>query len=234
MIYWWKIKLLLFIIKFLKISPEWPNLLRGPKWHWTCWYQVSLVPDSHFWPQTRVGHSEEILRKVSEGCSLMWKGERGVQNDPPYFRGPKWDCPWTLRVILNPFPLSAVSFGNFSEEFLTMTHPTLGVQNGIGPVGIKFPMALRVILDPPFLFLQWATAFRNFSEDFPRMTPKGAFICLNLPIGSQVLGRASSMSPDLYRWPHHWIEHEKLPQNEPSYAWIRTLVTKLWRGLLPC
>ena len=167
MIYWWKIKLLLFIIKFLKIFPEWPNLLRGPKWHWTCWYQVSLVPDSHFWPQTRVGHSEEILRKVSEGCSLMWKGERGVQNDPPYFRGPKWDCPWTLRVILNPFPLSAVSFGNFSEEFLTMTHPTLGVQNG--PVG-KFPMALRVILDPPFLFLQWATAFRNFSEDFPRMT----------------------------------------------------------------
>ena len=36
------------------------------------------------------------------------------------------------------------------------------------------------------------------------------------------------------QWPHHWIGLEKLPQKDPSYAWICPLVPKLWRGLLPC
>ena len=50
------------------------------------------------------------------------------------------------------------------------------------------------------------------------------------------LGRSSSMSDS------NWfvqlisplVRHEKLPQNEPSYAWSCPLVSKLWGGLLPC
>ena len=33
--------------------------------------------------------------------------------------------------------------------------------------------------------------------------------------------------------PHHWIGHEKLPQNDPSYVIICPVVPKLWKGLLP-
>ena len=36
------------------------------------------------------------------------------------------------------------------------------------------------------------------------------------------------------QWPYHWIGHEKLPQNDPSYATFCPLVPKLWKGLLPC
>ena len=36
------------------------------------------------------------------------------------------------------------------------------------------------------------------------------------------------------QWPHQWIGHEKLPQNDPSYATFQPLVPKLWIGLLPC
>ena len=35
--------------------------------------------------------------------------------------------------------------------------------------------------------------------------------------------RSSSLSADLYSWTHHWIGHEKLPQNESSYALIHPL-----------
>ena len=36
------------------------------------------------------------------------------------------------------------------------------------------------------------------------------------------------------QWPHHWIGHEKLPKNDPSYAKICPLVPKLWKCLLLC
>ena len=143
-----------------------------------------------------------------------------------------------------------------------MTNPTWGVQIGIGPVGMKCPWALKVILDPSFPFPRWATALRN-SEDFPRHS-----------IWTQVMERSSSMSADLYsdliiglgmkiypkmtphipqstyrfqrygkvffhvswfvQWPHHWIRHEKLPNIDPSYALFHALVSKLHKGLLPC
>ena len=35
-------------------------------------------------------------------------------------------------------------------------------------------------------------------------------------------------------WPHHWIGHEKLPQNDPSYVLFHALVPKLHEGCLQC
>ena len=86
---------------------------------------------------------------------------------------------------------------------------------------VVFPVSWFVQLNSP---LDWAW----------KTTPKWVLICLNPSIGSQVMGRFSSMTDDLYSWPYHWIGHGKLSQNEPSYALIHPLVPKLWGGLLPC
>ena len=72
-------------------------------------------------------------------------------------------------------------------------------------------------------------------KKYPKMSPhmlQSAHWFQNY--GPDQIVLTSSMSADFVQWPHHWIGHEKLPQNDPSYATICSLVPKLWKGLLPC
>ena len=67
-------------------------------------------------------------------------------------------------------------------------------------------------------------------KNYPKMTP-------HMPHSAhwfQSYGKVFFHVSWFVQWPHQWIGHEKLPQNDPSYARIHPLVPKLWKGLLPC
>ena len=67
-------------------------------------------------------------------------------------------------------------------------------------------------------------------KNYPKMTPH----MLQSAHWFQSYGKVFFHVSWFVQWPHHWIGHEKLPQNDPSYATICPLVLKLWKGPLPC
>ena len=61
-------------------------------------------------------------------------------------------------------------------------------------------------------------------KNYPKMTP-------HMPHSAhwfQSYGKVFFHVSWFVQWPHQWIGHEKLPQNDPSYARIHPLVPKLW------
>ena len=61
-------------------------------------------------------------------------------------------------------------------------------------------------------------------KNYPKMTP-------HMPQSThrfQSYGKVFFQVSWFVQWPHNWIGHEKLPQNDPSYVTICPLVQKLW------
>ena len=67
-------------------------------------------------------------------------------------------------------------------------------------------------------------------KNYPKMTPHLPYSMHWFPSYVKVVFHVSWF----VQWPHHWIGHEKLPQNDPSYALFHALVPKLHEGQLPC
>ena len=97
-----------------------------------------------------------------------------------------------------------------------------------------------------FFHVSWFVQWPHHSirhEKLPQYDPSYATICPLVPklwTRPDRPGKLRLYCTDFFyvswfvQWPHNWIGHEKLPQNDPSYATICPLVPKLWKGLLPC